>query len=98
MFKIGQKVVCINDKKPSNRNVPVGLTFPILNKTYTIRDIILNKNQYGIVLEEIINPTYQSGVEIAYSLDRFRPVVDSDVLESLLNKIIQEELELEYSY
>lgn len=92
MFRIGQKVVCVNDKPEPNRNLPLGLIFPKKGTTYTIRAIyIAQNNDVGLLLEEIINPfKTHDGQEIGFSSSRFRSLVEDGMIEELLSKIIDE--------
>jgi hypothetical protein len=92
MFRIGQKVVCVNDKAIPNRNIPSGLIFPKRGTTYTIRALYIAKNdETALLLEEIVNP-YQTrdGQEIGFSSSRFRSLVEDGIIEELLSKIIDE--------
>ena len=91
MFKIGQKVVCINDT-PLLGQVVRG-NIPKKDVMYTIRDIYESKLQPGqvaLILKEIINeisPTL--GHERGFYAWRFRPV-DETWAEDVLNKIAEE--------
>ena len=92
MFRVGQKVVCINDKTEPNRDIPLGLIFPKKGTTYTIRGIYVTKtNETALLLEEIVNP-YQTrdGQEIGFKSTRFRSLVEDGLIEELLSKIIDE--------
>lgn len=92
MFRVGQKVVCINDKTEPNRDIPSGLIFPKKGTTYTIRGIYVAKtNETALLLEEIVNP-YQTrdGQEIGFKSTRFRSLVEDGLIEELLSKIIDE--------
>ena len=92
MFRVGQKVVCIDDKAEPNRDIPQGLIFPKKGTTYTIRAIYVAKtNETALLLEEIVNP-YQTrdGQEIGFKSNRFRSLVEDGLIEELLSKIIDE--------
>lgn len=72
-FFIGQKVVCIEDFVVKRKYRE---QYPEKGKTYTIRKIIEYRGQVGILLEEIVNPTYQYSEghnEAAYEITNFRP-------------------------
>jgi len=53
MFRVGQKVVCVNNTPEPNRLIPEGFVFPRKNSTYTIRKIYEVENVVGVLLEEI---------------------------------------------
>jgi hypothetical protein len=92
MFRVGQQVVCVNDKAEPNRNLPPGLIFPKKGTTYTIRAIYIAQNSdTGLLLEEIVNPfKTRDGQEIGFSSSRFRSLVEDGLIEELLSKIIDE--------
>lgn len=72
-YFIGQRVVCIEDFVVKRKYKE---QYPEKGKTYTIRKIIQYRGQVGILLEEIVNPTYQYGDghnEAAYEITNFRP-------------------------
>ena len=92
MFRVGQRVVCIDDKAEPNRNIPQGLIFPKKGTTYTIRGIyVARTDETALLLEEIVNP-YQTrdGQEIGFKSSRFRSLVDDGLVEELLSRIIDE--------
>ena len=94
MFRVGQKVVCVNNTPELGKLLPVGFVFPNKNKTYTIREIYETKGVVGVLLEEIFNPTNpNTGNEMGYSINRFRSLVDDNVLKNLLNNIVEERIE-----
>ena len=90
MFKVGQKVVCIDDT-PRSGQVLIGF-IPKKGVTYTIRDIYESKKQPGqiaLILEEIINKIHPSlGHERGFYAWRFKPV--DDWAEEILSKIAEE--------
>jgi hypothetical protein len=92
MFRVGQQVVCVNDKAEPNRNLPSGLIFPKKGTTYTIRAIYIAQNDdVGLLLEEIVNPfVTRDGREIGFSSSRFRSLVEDGMIEELLSRIIDE--------
>lgn len=94
MFKIGQKVVCINDTPKVgkiSKNKPLKK-----NNTYTIRGMyesITHPGMFGLLLEELANPiSNQWRKEIGYNADRFKPVdmIDDSVewAENILSEIL----------
>jgi hypothetical protein len=92
MFRIGQKVVCINDNVDPNRILPPSLIYPKKNNTYTIRAMYIARNgETALLLEEIINP-YKTpdGQEIGFISTRFRSLVEDGLIDELLSKIIDE--------
>jgi ABC-type Fe3+ transport system substrate-binding protein len=92
MFRVGQQVVCVNDKPEPNRNLPLGLIFPKKGTTYIIRAIyIAHNSDTGLLLEEIVNPfVTRDGQEIGFSSSRFRSLVEDGMIEELLSRIIDE--------
>lgn len=59
MFKIGDKVICVNDIKQEHTILELSKDMPNwvkLNEQYTIRDILDNDFVVGVLLEEIRNP------------------------------------------
>lgn len=80
MFKVGQKVVCINDTPDPNHPKRPGIKTPVKDKIYTIRDIYVTKNEkiLALMLEEIINPPHPSwGRELGFRAIRFKPIDES---------------------
>lgn len=75
-MKVGSLVELVND------NWSIGFhsfycnnitTFPVKNKTYTVRDIFTLLGSTAIVLEEIQNTGCElSGLEEAFMIERFR--------------------------
>jgi hypothetical protein len=92
MFKVGQKVICINDKLDPSRNLPHGLILPKRNNIYTIREIYTGiNNETALLLEEIIQPyLHVNGQEIGFSSSRFRSLIEDGLIEELLSKIVDE--------
>lgn len=103
MFKVGQKVVCINGSPDPNKKHHPSVVFPKTGKIYTIRHIWesqTHSGRIGVVLEEIrnpINPHYNH--EYGFDSDRFKPIdmIDDSVewAESILTEIeekIEEEI------
>jgi hypothetical protein len=94
MFKIGQKVVCINDK-PKVGKIPKNKPLKKDN-TYIIRGMYKSITHPGILcllLEELVNPiSNQWRKEIGYDADRFKPVdmIDDSVewAENILSEIL----------
>ena len=79
MFKIGQKVVCVNDKPRPRKLGKVPRNKPLKkNNTYTIRGIYESVTHPGtvcILLEELVNSICnQWRKEIGYDADRFKPI------------------------
>ena len=81
MFKIGQKVVCIDDDFNASRNGDsiMGLfnNYPVKDKTYTVRGY--DKLGTGIYVEEIVNfPGLYMGTfgEKSFKPDKFVPLED----------------------
>lgn len=85
MFKVGQKVVCV-DASPSHfvQFVPLRLS---RGEIYTIRSIHKDDRLkgYGVRLEELVNPSivWSDGGDMEWSYDsgRFRSIKKTDKLE-----------------
>ena len=94
MFEIGQKVVCIRGSQDNNITVLIWGGYHVHEgEVYTIRGFAANPidmTSPGVYLEEIINPSGLLGDEVAYRMDRFRPIVekktDISVFTEMLNK------------
>ena len=58
MFKIGQKVICVDDHFPRLKSV--GIICPIRKRIYTIRDVVpsLTNNGVSYLLEDIDNSAF----------------------------------------
>ena len=80
MFKIGEKVVCIDD----SIGFASGLKTLKLNEIYTIKSI--RSSTGALAFKEIEAPLTSSGY---YSAHRFRKL-DYDFAENILNKIKEE--------
>lgn len=96
MFKVGQKLVCVNDdfkSKPSDE--PRGVKYPKKGEIYTVRNI---KSVHAIWLVEIVNPTlkYANGyTEKGWYTYHFKPIDETtNWVEEVLEKALVEELEL----
>lgn len=99
MFKVGQKVVCVDGSRKPDRKEPDGYraTFPTTGEIYTIREIetCLWDESLAFRLEEIVNEpaplmspaTGKCGMfEPAFRAFRFRPInyeFGREVCESL---------------
>lgn len=79
MFKIGQKVVCVNAQRLGGYPYE---SYPVEGNVYTVRGFLVipdpDDNRERIYLEEIVNGTcmYWEGlIEKAFGVERFRPIV-----------------------
>lgn len=87
MFKVGQKVVCVNDiiNSETARWTPLR---PKMNEVYTVASIHMEDHigGYGVRLEELRNPSivWSDGDDAEWSFDhrRFRPLVAGDQVAS----------------
>lgn len=92
MFKIGQKVVCVDDSvnPETQRYMPLR---PKYGEVYTIASIQIEPNieGYGIRLEELPNPSiiWTDGDEKEWSFDasKFRPIAEAG--PTLLHQAVQ---------
>lgn len=92
MFKVGQKVVCVDGKNFASTHIALAE-----KEIYTIRDIVHFKGEgIGIYLKEVINKREMfSGQEFGYFTARFRPIdfnFGEVVAEHIEEKINQEQL------
>lgn len=82
MFKLGQKVVCIDDSRNPETEAYTPC-HPIKGQVYTIRGVHKQPNipGYGVYLEELLNPIQMwsdsDEMEWPFKSERFRPVVES---------------------
>jgi len=101
MFKIGDRVVCINDDFTDMVDVMIRFfdELPRKGKEYTIRRIERFDNRTRVILEEIKNPPMKDGVwkgaEPSFCGSRFRkPDVIKEIEEVVesIGETIEEEL------
>lgn len=90
MFRIGQKVVCIDDDWSHPLDYLV-TNFPKLNVIYTVRGFVEDstwQDRTFILLDEVVNPLI-GGIEISFLAACFRPVVerktDISIFHAMLN-------------
>jgi len=78
MFKIGQQVICIDDKLKANRKLPPNFIFVKKNQIYTIREMYTSKARpdiLALLFEEIVNDIVPSlNQEIGFDSERFRSI------------------------
>lgn len=101
MFRIGQKVQCI-DAEANGQYIPAGLFAKnrdlhrlTLNSVYTVRNVRLCLGRSICRVEEIIRPTDPFfGEEAYFACERFRPLTerktDISAFRSLLNPTKQQ--------
>lgn len=87
MFRVGQKVICIDDTPPSAENgSDYCLIRPVAGQIYTIRGIHTEPHidGYGVWLEECLNPSvvWSDGheVEWPFASTRFKPAMEAKEL------------------
>lgn len=90
MFKLGQRVVCIDDRV-NPETVDYTPCRPRKGEIYTVRGFLIQDHiiGYGVYLEELLNPSIiwddQDEVEWPFKPERFRPMIetssDTDVME-----------------
>lgn len=86
MYKIGEKVVCIDDSKVSY----YGIIFPKKGNEYTVRGFYSYNGKTGIYLEEIKNKKYDyvNGLmEPSFLVSRFRPL--QELSETTYNEVME---------
>lgn len=91
MFKVGQRVVCVDDTPPSSQDgSDYCLCRPREGEVYTIRGTHTEPHieGYGVYLDELLNPSviWSDGTEVEwpFSSTRFRPIAEAG--PSLLRK------------
>lgn len=90
--KVGQRVVCINDRwgGPDVRLLQAeGYIFPKKHNIYTIREIRPDSKNIGLLFEEIPNSvvhTVGGILEVGFIADRFKPLDESrlDIFRAML--------------
>ncbi len=99
-FKPGDKVYCVNNHIMDKKEVMFFKYWPIAEKAYTVRDVILNKNGlYGLTFEEIHNPKlyiplYDEYMEPNYSEHRFLgEAMYLDIYGQYVDRIVDELIE-----
>jgi|SRR5690606_29908446 len=73
-MKVGDKVVCIDDKDPSD---PTRIMHQMVKRgeIYTVRGFSSPPSgDTGVLLEEITNGLWSNGSEGSYNPNRFRPI------------------------
>ena len=95
MFKIGQKVVCVD---ASGLDLSYGENGPQFGEIYTIRDFYIDGT--SVYLNEIVNKKHLYNVgflEACFLLTRFRPLDETfaeETLKNIAEQIEQEQLVL----
>ena len=99
MFKVGQKVVLVDDKWPESVK-QLYLQLPVLETVYVVRavrvgvradELIMDMRrvlEQSILLVSIYNPTNKLGVEAGFAASRFR------ALDELKTRAVKEEAAL----
>lgn len=88
MFRIGDKIVCVDSTPPASSLYWPTVQFPILNEIYTIRGFI---DTGSIYLEEIINKmAWLEGriAEVSFKARRFRKVTDISIFQEIDRKVM----------
>jgi len=82
IFRVGQKVICIDDAFP-RAIADWGSSLPIAGHVYTIRamqigwDHVTGCSNLGFLLAEIVNPTSSLGSECGFLQRRFVPWLET---------------------
>ena len=96
---IGNKVICINDNWREMHFKDIEL--PIAKKIYTIRDIIEDGPNIGLLFTEIINPIkplsfeFSTGIfhiEMGFDIKNFQPLIKKSIEQdiSIFSKILKQ--------
>lgn len=89
-FRVGQKVVCIDDVWPPYRH-PLILLRPVHGEVYTIRFIEPAAYGIGVLLEEIRNhpSVFRDGAgEPGFLARRFRPLIERKTDISIFTEML----------
>jgi hypothetical protein len=91
MFRVGQKVVCVDDTPyPDGYNK----LYPVKGSIYTIRGFHTESHidDVGIYLEEVVNPPIEwsdsTACEWPFASYRFRPVVERSTDISIFTEML----------
>lgn len=91
-FKIGEKVVCIDNTPKNIKLIQSGFIYPEKGEIYTIRHIFISStNELTFYLNEIKNAPMETVVgfiEVGFAGSRFRKL-DYEFAENLLAEISQ---------
>lgn len=90
MFRVGQKVVCV-DASPGRHTF---IRYLKRGAIYTIRGIDTESGQYGVWLQEVILPVIAPWkLEMSFMPTRFRPIVEksTDTGMAVLREILDRE-------
>jgi hypothetical protein len=102
MFKVGQKVVCVDDKiyapdiENHNKKFPNWIK---QDETYTIRACTQTPRGWGVLVKELKNPfllipDYHGKAEGRFHADRFRAMqTDEEFVEEVIKQVKEEEVE-----
>ncbi len=89
MFRIGQKIVCVDAANRKFGGIPL-----VEGKIYTIRGFCENiHGEIGLLLEEVkaSYPPLENGQERGFYQNRFRPVVERKTDISVSTKMLKTE-------
>ena len=91
MFRIGQKVVCVNDDVIQYMTGYVS-SWVKIGKIYTIREILppdfILTDEFCLCLEEIISDQHPMGGEYGWRFSRFRPLTERKTDISIFTKML----------
>ncbi|BEV47313.1 hypothetical protein CRBSH125_34960 [Afipia carboxidovorans] len=89
MFRIGQKVVCVNDSNIHPCWSDWHSDLIVKGRVYTIASIERSRDRFGFTLTEINSKPWPTGGYAAWRAERFRPVVerktDISIFKAMLN-------------
>ena len=84
MFRVGQKVVCV-DFSPSNRGIPMPF---VKGRVYTVSNTVMTWEGQGIEVAEVETPTV-AGHYRAWNSRRFRPIVSRPTSIEFAHEILR---------
>lgn len=90
MFRVGQKVVCVNHRGSAygHKKTPVAAILPDIGGIYTIRAIITRPLATIVLLEEISNTHLGYAVEPGFNAAAFRPAVERKTDISIFTRML----------
>jgi hypothetical protein len=87
-FHVGQKVVCVDDKK-MNAAASWSTELPTEGSVYTIRAVAIRGEEYVRLIEFLMPSMSYRGEEGWFSADRFSPIVERKNDISVFTEILR---------
>lgn len=90
-FRVGQKVVCVNEPKSvmAQQWMALGAKYPAKGPIYIIRKIVtFGDSSLGVLLAEIVNEHLGYSLEPAFAIEHFRPIVERETDISIFKALL----------